>query len=325
MQLTFRALAEDTPDGRWAGEFRRCWSAYSEWFIREGESARPDLDLCRRMLSLHMPELVPLWEQLVELSGEGEQAARMLSLYRPTPYLSGCSQAIWSGPSSLLVRNYDYHPHACEGTLWMTAWAGTRVLAMSDCLWGVLDGVNEHGLSVALSFGGRRVVGDGFGIPLVLRYVLQTCGNAAEAERVLKRIPSHMSYNVSVLDADGAYFVAYLAPDRRPTILPLKAATNHQHQVEWTRHDALTRSAERGALLEDWVSDPGMDREAFVEGFLEPPLFSQKYARGFGTLYTASYEPAARSVELRWPGHRWTQSLDAFEELEFTARYSNVY
>lgn len=325
MQLTFRALEEAEPGERWAGEFRRCWSAYSEWFIREGDSARPDLDRCRQMLSLHMPELVPIWERLVELSGEGEQVARMLSLYRPTPYLSGCSQAIWSGPPPLLVRNYDYHPHACEGTLWKTEWAGTRVLAMSDCLWGVLDGVNEHGLSVALSFGGRRAVGDGFGIPLVLRYVLQTCTNAADAERVLKRIPSHMSYNVSVLDRKGTYFVAYLSPDRRATVLPLKAATNHQHEVEWTRHDALTHSAERGALLEERVADPKIDRETFVDGFLRPPLYSQKYARGFGTLYTASYDAGASSVELRWPGHRWEQSLDAFTEQEFQARFHNVY
>ena len=30
--------------------------------------------------------------------------------------------------------------------------------------------MNEYGLVVALSFGGSREVGDGFGIPLILRY-----------------------------------------------------------------------------------------------------------------------------------------------------------
>jgi hypothetical protein len=43
-----------------------------------------------------MPELLPHWEHLVELSGGDEQVARMLSLYRPTPFLAGCSQAVWS-------------------------------------------------------------------------------------------------------------------------------------------------------------------------------------------------------------------------------------
>src|SRR6185436_2580738 len=96
---------------------------------------------------------------------------------RPTPYLTGCSQAVWTrrGEPPTLVRNYDYHPELCEGTLLLSAWHGTRVIAMSDCLWGVVDGINEHGLAVSLSFGGRQVVGDGFGIPLVLRYALEFC------------------------------------------------------------------------------------------------------------------------------------------------------
>ena len=78
---------------------------------------------------------------------------------------------------------------------------GTPVLAMSDCGWGAIDGINAAGLSVSLAFGGRTAVGEGFGIPLVLRYSLQTCETTAEAGAVLTRVPSHMSYNVTVLDA----------------------------------------------------------------------------------------------------------------------------
>ena len=54
---------------------------------------------------------------------------------------------------------------------------------MSDCLWGLLDGMNDAGLAVSLTFGGRPVLGDGFGIPLVMRYVLETCEDVAEARR----------------------------------------------------------------------------------------------------------------------------------------------
>jgi predicted choloylglycine hydrolase len=321
MELRFRALDEDRPGERWAGEFRRSWPAYSEWFLREGDDARPDLATSRRMLVRHMPELVPLWERLVEISGGGEQAARMLSLYRPTPYLTGCSQAVWTRGRPLLVRNYDYHPGACEGTLLRTAWTGTRVLASSDCLWGVLDGVNEHGLCVALSFGGRRVVGEGFGIPLVLRYLLELCRTTAEASEILLRVPSHMAYNVSLLDASGEHAVAILAPDRAPAVLPLAVATNHQHQVEWTRHDELTRSAERERLLAERLADEELGSDAFVEGFLRAPLFATRYDRGFGTLYTAAYDPAARRAEFLWPHHRWAQSLDDFEEGELLVEY----
>ena len=54
----------------------------------------------------------------------------------------------------------------------------------------------------------------GIGVPLILRYVLQTCETAAEAEAALRRIPTHMSYNVTVVDAERRYLTAYLAPDR---------------------------------------------------------------------------------------------------------------
>ena len=87
-----------------------------------------------------MPELVPTWRRLVELAGGGDHAARLLGLYRPTPYLSGCSQAVWTRDSPLLVRNYDYRPELCEGTLLFRAGHGTKVSAMSDCLWACSTG-----------------------------------------------------------------------------------------------------------------------------------------------------------------------------------------
>ncbi len=36
------------------------WPAYRAWYLKEGESARPDLSTCRRMLERWMPELEPL-------------------------------------------------------------------------------------------------------------------------------------------------------------------------------------------------------------------------------------------------------------------------
>ena len=158
-----------------------------------------------------MPEMVPIWEQLVELAGGGDLAARFLSLYRPPAYLTGCSQAIWPGQEPVLVRNYDYSPRAFEGLLFRSGWRGAGVMGMSDCLIGLLDGINESGLAVSLAFGGTRTVGDGFGVPIILRYVLQTCRTAEQAARVLARVPTHMAYNVTVLDRykPGSRFVLH--------------------------------------------------------------------------------------------------------------------
>jgi predicted choloylglycine hydrolase len=320
LRLHFRWIDEAAPGERWARLFERTWPAYSEWFLSEGDAARPDLATSRRMLAAHMPELVPVFERLVELAGGSDQAARMLSLYRPTPYLAGCSQAVReSGP--MLVRNYDYHPGACEGSILRTAWTGTRVLAVSDSLWGVLDGMNEHGLVVALSFGGRRVVGDGFGIPLVLRYVLEVCRSIHEAAKVLTRIPSHMAYNVSLLDAQGEHRVVYMAPDRATIVVEDAVATNHQHRVEWADYDELTHSAERERYLKEHVSRADLSDEAFVSMFLRSPLYSTEWERAFGTLYTAVYRPRERTARFLWPHGRVDQSLDDFEETELVVPY----
>ena len=58
---------------------------------------------------------------------------------------------------------------------------------MSDCLWGLLDGVNDAGLAVSLTFGGRRDVGDGFGIPIVVRYLLEVCSDVSRRARRSRR------------------------------------------------------------------------------------------------------------------------------------------
>jgi hypothetical protein len=51
-----------------------------------------------------------------------------------------------------------------------------------------------------------------------------------------------------------------------------------------------------------------------VDAFLAPPLYVTEYERGFGTLYTAVYTPATRSLVYRWPHDEWALSLDAFTE-----------
>lgn len=314
MRLYFRWVSEEVPGPRWTELYQRSRQGYLRWFRHQGDAARPDLKTCRRALRTHMPELVPMWERLVELAGGEGTVARLLSLYRPTPYLFGCSQAVWTRGRPLLVRNYDYLPGACEGTFLFSNWSGTRVLASSDCLWGVLDGLNEHGLAVALSFGGQRVVGDGFGIPLVLRYVLESCETTAQAVAVLRRVPSHMAYNVSVVDGAGAHKVVQLGPGRRPIALSAAIATNHQRGRTWSAYDRVSRSAEREAFLDQQLADPSLSADRLPGLFLRPPLFAPYPERPFPTLYTAVYRPGALSASFLWPGAAVTQSFDAFEE-----------
>ena len=189
MSLAFRAIEEQSPGPKWAALFDELWPAYRKWWVREGLTARPTYRECRNALKRHMPELCDLYETLCDLAGGGDTEARFLSFYGPPPYLSACSQAIWPGAEPVMVRNYDYSPNAFDGVFLRTNWQGRAVMGTSDGLWGLVDGVNDAGLAVSLTFGGRRVVGDGFGVPLILRYVLQTCETAAESAKALGRIP----------------------------------------------------------------------------------------------------------------------------------------
>lgn len=320
MPFRFRWVQEPEPGATWTALFERTWAAYSRWFLKDGDEARPSLADARTALERHMPELVPMWERLVELTGGNEQAARMLTLYQPTPYITGCSQAVWSRGEPMLVRNYDYHPGACEGTFLHSSWGGSPTVASSDCLWGVVDGMNQHGLVVSLAFGGRREVGDGFGIPIILRYVLETCADVPAAIAVLERVPSHMSYNVSLLDPSGERAVAAVAPDRSTAILREDVATNHQRGLEWTKYDRFTRSAERESHLLALLKDRDLTPERFSRRFLRAPLYKTAYDRAFGTIYTCVYRPVARSVEYLWPTQRVEQSLEAFEPSELVVR-----
>ena len=314
MPLMFRAISEDRPGPKWARAFAEYWPAYSRWWAREGLAARPTYMECRRQLRRHMPEIADLYDALCELAGGGDMAARFLSFYCPPRYLAGCSQAVWSGDAPLIVRNYDYDSRAFDAVVLHTGWHGRKVMGTSDGLFGLVDGVNDAGLAVSLTFGGRREVGDGFGVPLILRYIMQTCTTAAEATEVLRRVPCHMSYNVTVLDAKRHYATVLLAPDRPAVVTHAAVATNHQERVEWSSHARFTATVERERFLLQRLTLHPEPQDRFIGAFLKPPLYSTAFTSGFGTLYTAAYRPRERTLDLFWPDRVWHKRLDDFEE-----------
>jgi len=323
MQITFASIDEPQPGDGFRELFEAGWPNYRRWWLRDGIEARPTYLECRRAMSRHMPEFVGTWECLCELAGGGDLEARFLSLYCPPAYLSGCSQAVWPGPEPLLVRNYDYHPKAFDGLVLRTSWTGSHaVMGMSDCLVGLLDGINDAGLAVSLTFGGQQLVGEGFGIPIVIRYVLETCSSVAAASKVLARVPSHMAYNVTLLDAGGTRATVMIAPGRDAVVTNSPVATNHQGAVAWHRHARATASVERERFLLQSLTLHPEPADKFVAAFLRPPLYSTDFERGFGTLYTAEFWPKKRSMTLHWPSGSWPLSLDDFVEDRRTIGYA---
>jgi predicted choloylglycine hydrolase len=313
-RLSLDSYREAAPGPRWQALFEATWPAYRSWYTAHDVEARPTLAEARAALGQHMPELVPQWERLVELTGDDALAARMLTMWRMPAFGAGCSQAVVPGQEPLLVRNYDYDPQLFEGVVASTNYSGQRrVIGTSDLLWGLLDGMNEDGLAVSLTLGGRPGSGDGFGIPIVLRYVLETCSDTEAAVAALSRIPVAQAYNISIVDTAGGHATVYVAPGEPAEVSDLRAATNHRLTVVEHPHisDPL-HSRQRQYTLFDALSDlePGGSGSELVDAFTRRPLRTGAYDRGFGTLYTAAYRPADGTVTYQWPGRSWTRHFD---------------
>ncbi|MEZ5934559.1 MAG: C45 family peptidase [Alphaproteobacteria bacterium] len=317
--LTFRSLTEEAPGAAWRSVFAHGWPGWREWFLRRGGEDRPSLHEAERRLCRHMPEFVAVWESLIDAAGADDHAARFLSFWQPPRYLVNCSQmALVDAEGPLLIRNYDLDPTLNEARVFKTRWKHRAVMGMVEGMAGLADGMNRSGLALSLAFGGRAVCGAGFGVPLILRYVLEVCTNVADAIEALRAVPCHMAYNVTLIDRSGARATVMLAPDHPPFVSAQAHATNHQLGVEWPRHGRLTRTLERAARLESLAASVGHGpcgscENTLASAFLAPPLFSDRYGEGFGTVYTTAYRPLDGSMTLYWPGERpWRFSFDDY-------------
>ena len=319
MTLTFDAVAEAAPGEKWAARWQRSWPAYEAWFIARDGDHGPSRTKCRKALKCHMPELIPTYDKLVEIAGNSDRAARFLSTWCPPTYLGGCSIAAVADKKDVrLVRNYDLSPELNEGLLLRTEWSGRAVMGMVEFLWGLSDGINDAGLSVALAYGGRSETGKGFGVTTILRYVLETCDTVKEALEVLQRVPSHMAYNLVLADAGGRTVSVELSPGGGMTEMPNAIATNHQSGSTRADRPAFTRSFERHAHLSELRVKP----RKLNQKFLKSPLLQDRYTEGFGTLFTAEYDLKACTLGLTIKGDRWEQKLHEFEEGQRIVDYS---
>jgi predicted choloylglycine hydrolase len=315
LDTSFRSIDADSRlDGRLLEFFASAWPAYQRWYLSQGEAARPSYAECESAVRTHMPELAQTFDALVDAVGGGDREARFLSHWCPPPLFAACSMLTYTRDRNVLIRNYDYPPLLCDSTVLRSQWNQTPVMAMTDCLWGALDGVNGDGVAVAIAFGGRPVVGTGFGIGLVVRYLLETATSVRHAIEVLQRVPVQLTYNISLVDATGDSAIVYVAPDRDLVVSGLTTAGNRQGETEWPEHAAFCDTVTREAVLLEAAESTVADVAELTDRFLTPPLFRPTAASTWGTVYTAAYDWDARSVELSWPGERWTLALDAFEE-----------
>ena len=308
--IPFRCVdAGERPGSAAATEFARAWPSYRRWFLHQGEELLPSYADCRDAVRAFMPEIFDEFEDYVEAVGGGDLEARFLSHWCPPPLVTACSIAVSPLPTPLLVRNYDYPPMLCDALALRTHWSGRSVIGMADCGWGLMDGINEDGLAIAIAFGGRREVGIGFGIGLIVRYLLQVCTTTADAVERLASLPVRMSYNLVIVDATGDYRTVYLAPDRPPRVSDLPYAANRQGETEWPAHAEYCGTCVREEYLASLTAFPLVESSDFAASFLRPPLFRPLVDSTWGTVYTVAYEPTSGAMTLLWPDDSWPLSV----------------
>jgi predicted choloylglycine hydrolase len=298
--MTFHAMdVGDGDNGRWAAHAQALWPVAEGWMTEESRTPTGAIR-ARQLFELHMPELVPVLDRLAGQLGK-PGGGTFLTQANLRPFFSGCTQI---GSNGALLRNYDFSPDECEGVIVRSAYL-RPVIGMQEAFWGLLDGMNDAGLAVSLTFGGRFVHGPGFAIPIVMRYLLETCDTVDQAIDRLSSIPIGIPQNITLVDRDRAATV-FAGPDIPLTPAPDACAANHQHLPVPQEQERFTRTQERlGA-----IRSAGPD----VAAALRSPLYQDNFDEGLGTIYTAHYRPAEGRVTYHWPGERWEQSFDDFAQ-----------
>ncbi|MFE5053545.1 C45 family autoproteolytic acyltransferase/hydrolase [Streptomyces sp. NPDC056637] len=295
---TFHAIEiGDGTDGRWAAHVRSVIVKAEDWLTEEGRTPEGAAQ-ARQLFDTHMPELVPVLDRLADQL-DSPDARTLLTMATVRPFFSGCTQI---GDDGTLLRNYDFAPEHCEGTIVSSQFL-RPVIGMQEAGWGLLDGMNDAGLAVSLTFGGRFVDGPGFAIPLVLRYLLETCRTVDEAIDRLRTIPIAIPQNVTLVDEHQSRTV-YVGPDISMIEAHDACAANHQHLPVSDEQERTTRTQARLAA----VQTAGVD----VPSMLRPPLYQCSYDQWLGTVHTAHYRPAEGRVTYHWPGEHWEHTIVGF-------------
>ena len=330
LPTTFRTRRIGKIDSHWKEVFDTYWPTYGPWFRhrKRGDINSQALKQGRRQLAAIMPEMLPLYERFLEAANGCPVAAQFLTGYQPPAYLVGCSQAVLLDEEPVLMRNYDLSPDLSENLLSQSDWLGQEIIGSNECLWGLDDGMNKSGLAASLTFGGSNNVGKGFGIPYILRYILQTCDNVWQAIKVLQRVPSHMAYNVTLLDRQGIFATVMVAPGQDAIVTRERCITNHQKQVTWSQQAAFSRTLERKRFLDELLTRGRINEQQLCQAFLTKPLHSNNFPQKFGTVYTAAYKPMSASMSYHWPAEQaWQHSFTDFKVSEKTvtlARQENL-
>lgn len=136
------------------------------------------------------------------------------------------------GDKVIFGRNSDMFPElksTSESILYRPE-SGNIFLGHSTSLILMEDGINEYGLAVGMTFLLPKNIKPGLNAGLLVRYILESCTNTAEALEVLNSVPISSTQNIILADTSGEMIVVECSSEKVIVRRPEKnylIASNH--------------------------------------------------------------------------------------------------
>lgn len=136
-----------------------------------------------------------------------------------------CSVFAFKNKDSVIIgRNYDMlfdFKKFTESSL-IAPKGKYSYISQSDVFIGRSDGINENGLSIAMSFVNGTEVQPGIGFHFVIRKVLENCSNTEQAIKLVQETKVASANNFLIADKSGDIAVVESAPQKNIVRRPKK-------------------------------------------------------------------------------------------------------
>lgn len=234
--------------------------------------------------------------------GLGENYRKLLVFTNNFGNETGCSQFFLNG---YLARNYDDSPDAVENEFLLISPTGNFAsFGASSAYFGRLDGMNEKGLVVSLTFGaGHPPRGAGIAADTFQRIVLDKTATVDEALDIFDQIPYVTPNNVMIADALGNAVVIEMSGAKHSIRIIeegiLICANSYlDSQMKDQQKIKNPTSAWREQQMQGMSFGSVAEMMDFLTTDFPNGLFEPYYADGLGTLWSVIYHPQSRGIYL---------------------------
>lgn len=263
---------------------------HKQWRLRKPRF-RVDVLQAEKAYKAYAPSI---WDELLgmkdALSWPMETILRDFGGYRVECPRGGCSTI---ANSEYLMRNYDYHPKTYEGryVLYAPTDGGYATIGPTQRIVGRMDGMNEHGLSLAYNFMHRKNPGDGFICNAIGRIILEMTRDVKEAVEMLQNLPHRHSFSYILNDTNGVSRIVETTP-RGVIVREGTKCTNHFETMKDENRKYLVDSLKRMNVLNaEWKEEIDSHAAFSLLNDKKKGVFVEDYKSWAGTIHTTAYFP----------------------------------